>query len=213
MKTIVSIILLLVLLSGCVEQKQAPKEQVPQGAKAVVDLAKKDLAERLNIPEEEIKVENIISVEWPDSSLGYPEPGLEYEQEANPGYVIFLLAEGELYEYHSDYERIAPPKEHIKIPKVPPTNEMETSARVVELAKKDLAERLKISEASIEVLKVISVEWQDASLGYPEPGVVYAQVITPGYVILLSAEEKIYEYHSDYERVVAPPELRLLGEK
>lgn len=209
MKTIVSIILILflsALLLGCVEQP-APALQIPREAKPAVDLAKKDLAERLNIPEEKIKVENIVQVEWPDDSLGYPEPGMEYEQAAKPGYVIFLIVDGELYEYHSDYARIAPPKEPIKIPKVP-TNEKETKAKMSELAKKDLAEKLKIPEASIEVLKVISVEWPDASLGYPEPGMVYAQVITPGFAILLLVENTLYEYHSDYERVVPPPSLR-----
>jgi hypothetical protein len=45
-------------------------------------------------------------------------------------------------------------------------------------------------------------DFPDASLGVPEPGMTYAQVITPGYVILLNAEGETYEYHAAGERVV-----------
>ncbi len=42
-----------------------------------------------------------------------------------------------------------------------------------------------------------AVDWSDASLGCPEPGQVYAQVITPGYRVLLEAAGKEYEVHTD----------------
>ena len=75
--------------------------------------------------------------------------------------------------------------------------------QVVEQAKKDLARRKGIDKKDIAVVKAEAVEWPDTSLGCPEEGMMYAQVITPGYKIFLSYEEKIYEYHSDKEdRVV-----------
>ena len=40
-------------------------------------------------------------------------------------------------------------------------------------------------------------EWRDSSLGCPQPGVLYAQVITPGYRISLRVGAAQYEYHSD----------------
>ena len=49
-------------------------------------------------------------------------------------------------------------------------------------------------------------EFPDASLGVPEPGAVYAQVITPGYVIDLTAAGQTYRYHAAGERVVAVPD-------
>jgi len=52
----------------------------------------------------------------------------------------------------------------------------------------------KITIASVE-----AVEWPDASLGCPELGMVYAQVITPGYRIILTVSGEQYEYHSDNE--------------
>ncbi len=72
----------------------------------------------------------------------------------------------------------------------------------VETAKADLAERKRIPEESIVVAKVEAVSWPDASLGCPEPGMVYAQVVTPGYAIILEYGLETHEYHSDEGRRV-----------
>jgi hypothetical protein len=68
---------------------------------------------------------------------------------------------------------------------------------VVELAKEDLARRLEVSVSEISVISVEAVDWPDTSLGCPEPGMAYAQVITPGYLIVLEAKGQTYEYHTD----------------
>ena len=68
---------------------------------------------------------------------------------------------------------------------------------VVERIKEDLANRKCIDKEQIAVAAVKAVNWLDTRLGCPEPGMVYTQVITPGYRILLSYDGRIYEYHSD----------------
>lgn len=73
---------------------------------------------------------------------------------------------------------------------------------LVELAKEKLAERLDIDTEEITVEAVQEATFPDASLGVPEPGKSYAQVVTPGYVIRLEAEGETYEYHGANERVV-----------
>ncbi len=78
---------------------------------------------------------------------------------------------------------------------------------VVDIAKTDLAQRLNISVEQIQLVKQEKVDWSDTSLGYPEAGMMYAQVITPGFRIILKAGDKLYEYHSDYKRVVGPKEV------
>ena len=67
---------------------------------------------------------------------------------------------------------------------------------VVELAVADLAGQLGIAAEAITVHSVAAVEWPDASLGCPKPGMMYAQVITPGYRIVLEANGQSYEYHA-----------------
>lgn len=84
-----------------------------------------------------------------------------------------------------------------------PTVEVPEEAKeVVTLAIADLAVRLGVAEAEIRVVAVEAVDWPDTSLGYPQPGYAYAQVITPGFRILLEAKGQIYEYHSDYTHVI-----------
>ena len=72
-----------------------------------------------------------------------------------------------------------------------------------ERAKQDLAQRLSIPLDQIAIVKVEEVEWPDASLGCPEPGKMYAQVIIPGYRITLSAKGQTYDYHADRGERVA----------
>ncbi len=60
----------------------------------------------------------------------------------------------------------------------------------------DLAERLGIDPADISVVSAEEVTWSDASVGCPKPGMMYAQVLTPGSRIVLEANGKRYEYHS-----------------
>jgi hypothetical protein len=66
---------------------------------------------------------------------------------------------------------------------------------MVGIAVTDLAERLGLSEADIEVTAAYLVTWPDASLGCPQPGMQYAQVVTDGAVIELTANDTVYKYH------------------
>jgi hypothetical protein len=49
----------------------------------------------------------------------------------------------------------------------------------------------------IVLVTVEAMQWRDSSLGCPRQGVQYLQVITPGYLILLQAGDKLYEFHTD----------------
>ncbi|MCX7706544.1 MAG: hypothetical protein N2204_00860, partial [Anaerolineae bacterium] len=57
---------------------------------------------------------------------------------------------------------------------------------------KTLAERLGVSVADVTVTAWEPVDWPDASLGCPEPGKMYAQVITPGYQVMLQVRGEIH---------------------
>ena len=64
-------------------------------------------------------------------------------------------------------------------------------------AKADLASRLGVPEDAINVKGVEFVEWPDSCLGVSQPDMVCAEVITPGYRIILEANGQTYEYHTD----------------
>jgi hypothetical protein len=73
---------------------------------------------------------------------------------------------------------------------------------IVERAVADLQGRLDIGAENISVDLVLPTDFSDASLGMPEPGKTYAQVLTPGYVIHLAAGDQRYIYHGSGEQVV-----------
>lgn len=60
----------------------------------------------------------------------------------------------------------------------------------------DLADRLDIDIDEIEPVTGVLVVWSDSSLGCPEPGMVYAQVVGDGSVIELRVDDRYYRYHT-----------------
>jgi hypothetical protein len=60
----------------------------------------------------------------------------------------------------------------------------------------DLARRLGIEPEQIRVVTHEEVTWRDGSMGCPQPGMMYPQVLTDGTRVVLEAEGKQYEYHA-----------------
>ena len=75
---------------------------------------------------------------------------------------------------------------------------------LVRQAKADLARRLSTSVDQIELTEAKQVDWTDSSMGCPEPGGQYLQVLQVGEFIRLHADGRVYEYHSGKNR---PPFL------
>jgi hypothetical protein len=71
------------------------------GLQVLIERAKEDLAQRLSLPVTQITLVDAVEVEWSDSSLDCPQPGMEYLQVVTPGYRIQLEYAGIVYEYHS----------------------------------------------------------------------------------------------------------------
>ena len=86
-----------------------------------------------------------------------------------------------------------------------PTQEYGSAQPIVDQAVSDLEQRLGVSAKDVTVQQVKETEFPDTSLGVPEPGKVYAQVVTPGYIVRLSVAGKTYEYHGSGKQVVMVP--------
>ncbi len=78
-----------------------------------------------------------------------------------------------------------------------PTSVPAAAETLVRLAKLELAQRLDVGVETIGFDSWEAVDWPNASLGCHQPGMFYAQVITPGYRIILSHQGKPYTYHTD----------------
>jgi len=66
---------------------------------------------------------------------------------------------------------------------------------LTERAKVDLAQRLSAPASQIKAIETKEAIWPDASLGCPQPGSVYAQIPTPGYLVMLEYDGNEFEYH------------------
>ena len=66
----------------------------------IVVAAVDDLATRLGIDASDVTVVEARAVTWGDSSLGCPEPGVQYLQRLVDGALVVLEAGGRRYEYH-----------------------------------------------------------------------------------------------------------------
>ena len=81
----------------------------------------------------------------------------------------------------------------------PPTLEPAYPTGVISLidqAKNDLARRQSLSLAEIETISFESKVWPDSSLGCPQPGMNYLQVLKEGYLIRLQVGDQVYNYHA-----------------
>ena len=86
-------------------------------------------------------------------------------------------------------------------PTVTPSSEgaADASEAVEAAALALLAEETGAAEVAFSLDSAMSVTWSDASLGCPQEGFAYAQVITPGYRLLFSQEGAVYAVHTNVD--------------
>ncbi|OGG17024.1 hypothetical protein A3D77_03805 [Candidatus Gottesmanbacteria bacterium RIFCSPHIGHO2_02_FULL_39_11] len=83
-----------------------------------------------------------------------------------------------------------------------PTSQMMSLSQYRETAIQELK---KLSAEENNIPKIVSIEevqWRDTSLGCPKEGMMYAQVITPGYKIHMELNGTGYIYHAGLNQVI-----------
>jgi len=175
-------------------------------AQALFARAREDLTRRTGLSHQAIRLVSVESVQWPDASLGCPQPDRMYAQVITPGFRVVLRAAGEVYTYHADRgERLILCEEGSKPGATPPPSPIAPGLeRLASQARDDLAARLSIPIEQIEVIEAKPVVWPDGSLGCPDPDKAYLQVTQEGVLIRLRAGPRIYSYHGGAGR---PPFL------
>lgn len=58
----------------------------------------------------------------------------------------------------------------------------------------DAAERTGVDSAQVEIVSVTGETFNNSSLGCPEPGQAYTQVITPGHIVIVRAGDAELDY-------------------
>lgn len=75
---------------------------LPANLQDVVSQATSELAEKLSIDSDKIQVIEAKSVVWSDSSLGCPQPGMNYLMVLTNGYRVVLAVDEQPYYYHAN---------------------------------------------------------------------------------------------------------------
>jgi hypothetical protein len=148
------------------------------------------LADSLGINIDQIKVVSVEAVDWPNGCMGVQRIGVMCTQQIVPGFRIILEANGQQYEYHtnSDGSQVTPAKGQQPI---------QVSDDAVKAAIGDLAKALGVSEDQVSLVSATIIEWPDSCLGIQQTNIACAQIVTPGYLIVLEANGHQYEYNTD----------------
>ena len=145
------------------------------------------LMEQLNLTADKIKLVSTEAVTWPNGCLGIVRMGVMCTQNEVPGFKIILEADGQKYEFHANQDGSV----------VMLAEGAQESADVEQLVIKQLAANLGLQESDISVVSSTTIEFNDACMGVAMEGIMCAQVVTPGHIIVLEANSVQYEYHTN----------------
>jgi hypothetical protein len=144
------------------------------------------LMDQLNLTADKIKLVSTEAVTWPNGCLGIVRMGVMCTQAEVPGFKIILEADGQKYEFHANQDgRVIMLAEGAL-----------ESADVEQIVIKQLAANLDLQESDISVVSSTTIEFNDACMGVAMEGIVCAQIVTPGHIIVLEANGIQYEYHT-----------------
>ena len=198
------LILLMMAVAACVPAAAATEEpsypgepsypdEQPTSTHIPVDLTPAQraaitaLSEQLSLTADKIKLVSTEAVTWPNGCLGIVRMGVLCTQNEVPGFKIILEADGQKYEFHTNQDGSI----------VMLAEGAQDSAAVEEVVIKQLAANLGLQESDISVVSNTTIEFNDACLGVAMEGLMCAQVITPGHIIVLEAIDVQYEYHTN----------------
>ncbi len=160
------------------------------------EYARITLAEKLRIDPGAVVIQSISPVEWADSCLGAPQPDEMCAEVITPGFVGILIAGQVPYEFHADQTG----------------QQLRFTPGAALGVRQILAQQLGLLPDQIVIVSAERVEWPDACLGIQATDTLCTQVITPGFKIVLEAQDARYVYHtnesSSVVRLASAPELQ-----
>lgn len=159
----------------------------------ILKIATDLLAQDKSMGADEIQVISAEAVQWPNSSLGCPQPGMNYLMVVTPGYRVELEAKGQSYMIHTNEDGT----QSLICAKESESQNVKAPEAVIKVATNLLAKDLSINTDVVKIVSIEDVQWRNSSMGCPQPGMNYLQVITPGYRVKLEAEGIHYFIHTD----------------
>jgi len=185
---------------------QGSAEQLSPAGRDVAQLAIAALAKDLGIAPEAIQVDTVRAVEWRNSSLGCPKPGMAYLDVITPGHKVTLRVDGQVYVVHEAKNRAFVCETTKPYAGINPKRELVFGRQLLD-ARRDLASRLGVPESEIEPKGAQERTWDDAGLGCPEPGKTYPPGKVTGWALTFGHGGRDYTYHTDLQRTIPCPAI------
>jgi len=125
--------------------------------------------------------------------------------------IIIIILSNNLNSDSTDYNAVnpqfatptpTPPEKDDYVPADTPTPQPTPTPEVPGfggLFMAELSNKLNIKSSNIKLISYEDFIFNDSSLGCPEPGKFYTQVLTPGWKMQFEADGNIYEYHSNLD--------------
>jgi len=176
-----SLILSVFVIAGCSSEKPPAEEQQQVALPAVIEA-------------QPAANDELIEPVSPLTQTGSNESDIAVEIEATPAPTLPT----ELIEPEATATIL--PESPLPEPDVSPNRgiaPLAGSEEPLQAALADLATKLGIAADQITLVSMEMTNWSDTSLGCAQEGMMYAQVITPGYLIMFEAAGQMYEYHTD----------------
>ncbi len=158
-----------------------PQPTIPATPQSVTDVVRSALAHQLGISPDQITVFSSEAYEWSNSCLDLAGENENCANVITQGYRGTLLVGETQYEFRSDQSG----------------SNVRFIPGAALAAQQVLAAQLGLFPEEIKIIAVEKNDWPDACLGVAVAGQMCAQVITPGFRVVLEANGKRYEYHTD----------------
>lgn len=196
-----SAVIAVLALSACA-QAAPPEKPADPAAAAAAQVARDALARHLHIEAGDIEISGIVARTWSDSSMGCRTPGAVAATVITEGYAITANVKGRAHIVHvsGSHAVLCGEAGVLRRETVAPARGIDT---LMQLAREDLARRLRVDAAKIRLGGVAAKQWPDSSLGCPLPGEEPQAGPVEGLLLTLRYAGRVYTYHTD-RRTVRP---------
>lgn len=167
--------------------------------------AQAHVAQTLGLQPADVIIKETEAMDWPDGCLGFSLPNVRCIQVVTPGFRVMLEAQGETIEARTNADGsvvFSTLDTLLDEPAMPDTP--------AEAARQSLAAALGLAVEQVEIVSSEANDWPNSCLGVANPGFMCAEVITPGYFVILRAEGRQYEYHTNADGSQLVPATRAL---
>lgn len=187
-------------------QDQGTETQLAPADREIARVAIDALAEDLKIDKDAIVVESVTPVDWPDSSIGCPQPDRAYLTVITPGHKVVLRVNEQVYSVNEANGRAFICRQKSTSHSPAPGGQLAFGPQV-KAAREDLAKRLNVRPDDIRVASASRQSWSDDSLGCPQPGTEYSKQEIAGWVLILRHGNRDYTYHADSTSAIPCPAI------